>query len=248
MQDHTNKAQDPTRARRPNSIHAVDAPRSPQANADTLREAQMSLVRAEQNLYNLVHANHNGAIGAAGFGYTPPAAFAAGFAPGFAPSVAGVPQSPGLAFGVPAGFSPWGTPQPALAGWPIAANLPAVASAIVAPAALAAGLVARTPACDISDEGKQFVCLLDLPGIRADQIELLCFEHAVTVNAYREVQGDTASLVQSERGTAALTRTITLPNEILPSGVKAALANGVLSIVLPKAQPTEGPRRVKVQG
>jgi HSP20 family protein len=106
----------------------------------------------------------------------------------------------------------------------------------------------RTPACDISDEGKQFVCVLDLPGIAADQVELLCFERAVVISATREPESDVASLVHLERGNNLQQRTITLPNEIQPASVKATLNNGILTIVLPKLHPTEGPRRIKVQG
>lgn len=269
MQEHT-KDQDISKTRRTNPIHIVEGLRGPGAHADALRDVHMSLVRAEQNLFNLVQASQaNGStFGPASFGYAASPPFAAGFAPGFAPTFAApatvpVANGQGIAYGIPA--SPWTSGTPASPAWnPLAAAAawsqiapvmtpasvvgPAYAQQSLAHAAALANLAGRIPACDLSDEGKQFVCQLDLPGLRADQVELICSERTVVVVAYREAEGEVASLVQSERSTATLQRTIALPNEILPGGAKATLSNGVLTVVLPKAQPTEGPRRIKVQG
>ena len=296
MQEHTNKDQDSVKARA-SPIHIVPTSRQTGANADALRDVHMSLVRAEQNLYNLVQASH--ANGQTGFNYANgttafPAGYAApAFPPGYAPSTVapflaqgnGIGQptiaygaqpngfAPAIAYSQPAmgfGQAPASTPQ-----WSPLATVSALPGAIVAglsvlSSAIATGIAAlpgsttgpvsaagwttpawqqnRTPACDIADEGKSFVCHLDLPGLRADQVELLCLEQAVIVSAYRESDGEALSLVQSERGVASLQRTIVLPAPIQPGSAKAALSNGILTVTLPKVNPTEGPRRIKVQG
>jgi HSP20 family molecular chaperone IbpA len=266
MQEHTTNQE--TKNRRTAGIHIAETTRGA-SSADALRDVHMSLVRAEQNLYNLVQANPaaNGTLAPAGFGYGAPPAFTSGFAPGFAPGFGPTPlQAPavhaptGLAFGPAANWGPtasWPQAPVAAPAWtPLAQGL----SPIVAPgytSAFPAGAFSpaaiptsanRIPACDIIDEGKQFVCQLDLPGLRADQVDLLCSEHAVVVSAFREAEEVVGGLVQSERRSSTQQRTIALPQEILPGGVKASLNNGVLTVVLPKANPTEGPRRVKVQG
>jgi len=297
MQEHTNtKEQDTVRARS-NPIHVVPS-RQGTNHAEALREVHMSLVRAEQNLYNLVQANH--ANGQAPYGFGPAAGFsAAGYSapaypPGFAPGSPIAPASFGLAnqpngitgagfAATPSAFAPafaYGQPAigfgqaPSIAPWnpiaamtalpgAIAAGVSALSNAVAtglallpslgAPAstsayATPAWIQSRTPACDIADEGKAFVCHVDLPGLRADQVELLCLEQAVIVSGFREAEGETVSLVQSERGVATQQRTIVLPAPIQPGNTKAALSNGILTITLPKVTPTEGPRRVKVQG
>ncbi|MFA5944169.1 MAG: Hsp20/alpha crystallin family protein [Candidatus Thermoplasmatota archaeon] len=271
MQEHSNPNKDTesVKARRSNPI-IVDGTRMGPSNAEALRDVHMSLVRAEQNLYNLVQANHaanaaNGsAFGPAAFAYGAQPGFAPSFAPGFPPGFApttGIPTPSGLAFGVtaapwataptaswnasPAALATWGALNPSLAAQGLA---PAYVPSALVPASASFGIASRIPACDISDEGKQYVCQLDLPGLRAEQVELLCTDHTVVVNAHRESESDASSLVQAERGTTTQQRTITLPHEILPGGVKATLSNGVLTVVLPKAQPTEGPRRIKIQG
>ena len=301
MQDTTTKDQDIVKTRRARPLHVAargaETTSYPNgnANADALREVHMSLVRAEQNLYNLVQASHangssqfptpqfaNPAAAHASFGIPAnawqPGSPAAAFAQGYAP--AGAMANPtGLAFGTSPSLTAWGTmPSMPTAPQALLAPLRGLASGIAAvlgsltqspvfapagttaptfgtPAYAALARVGSIPAlanriipCDISDEGKNFVCQLDLPGLQSDQIEILCFDQVVVVNAYREADGDTATLVQSERGSATQQRTITLPAEIQPSAVRATLADGILTIVLPKLVATDGPRRIKVQG
>lgn len=301
MQEQTNKDQESSRTRA-NPIHIVPTSRQSGANADALREVHMSLVRAEQNLYNLVQASH--ANGQAAFAYAAPQAFPAGYAapafpPGFAPAGAvsapaygfatqpngmghpavGYAPAPGLFAPAPVAYSQpilgFGQAPTAVPQWSPLAGITALPGALVAglsalSTALAAGIAAlpgatgapaplaaypasawmqnRTPACDIADEGKAFVCRVDLPGLRADQVELLCLEQAVIVTGVREADGESVSLVQSERGIASQQRTIVLPASIQPAGTKATLSNGILTVTLPKVTPTEGPRRIKVQG
>ncbi len=232
MQEQTTKEQ-ATQVRRSNPIRIVDSSRIATANADALRDVHMSLVRAEQNLYNLVQASHaanaaNGTpIASAGFGYATPPSLAANFVSPYATQFAGA--APEFA--------------PASAGF-----VPAAGLAWPAGAASAAAWASRTLACDVADEGTQFVCVIDLPGVTADQIEVLCSEQAVSIYASRESEADVASLVQAERSNTTQQRTIALPNAIQPGAVKATISNGTLTIVLPKVQPTAGPRRIKVQG
>jgi HSP20 family protein len=293
MKDQTQetKEQNVTKAQRQNPIRIVRGTRLGSENVETLREVHMSLVRAEQNLLNLVHASQGAGGATFGpaqigygttqpfFGYNAPAfspEIASGIAPGFVPGFlqsalnsgagfgahpiaatpggalngAAIPQSAIPAASIPAWgqtgafaprigsqYAPGVIPSPLANGYVQSAIAPAIAASI-----------ARQPACDISDEGSTFVCMLDLPALRADQIELLCAERSIVVAAYREADSDIANLVQVERSTAPQQRTILLPDEIQPTGVKATLSNGVLTIVLPKVQPTDGPHRVKVQG
>lgn len=257
MQEHTNKDADFTKGRRANPIHVVENARLGPSSAEALRDVHMSLVRAEQNLYNLVQANQaaNGStFQPPNFAYPGPQTFAPGFAPGFTPgftptsTMAGIP---GLSFGTPQ--QSWITPPATLGNWSPLSGIgaPPIVAPGYGPQAFAPTAAFPTPASrlpvDIADEGKQFVCKIDLPGLRTDQIELLCLEHTLVIKAYREID-TVASLVQAERGTAMQQRQIVLPSEILPGSVKATLSDGVLTVVVPKAHPTEGPRLVKIQG
>jgi HSP20 family protein len=105
----------------------------------------------------------------------------------------------------------------------------------------------RMPLCDVVDEGAEYTVQVELPGIKREGVDVSCYEQGILVTAFAEPEIDVGALVQAERGLATtFRRAIQLPNGIQPSGAKATLHDGVLTISLPKANPTEGPRRVPV--
>lgn len=112
---------------------------------------------------------------------------------------------------------------------------------------VAPGIAQRVPACDIVDEGSEYVCQLELPGVKRENVDVSCFERALLITAHAEPEIDVGALVLSERGsTASFRRAITLPSEIQTGEAKAALRDGILTINLPKAHPTAGPQRIPV--
>lgn len=104
----------------------------------------------------------------------------------------------------------------------------------------------RVPACDIVDEGSEYVVQLELPGVKRENVDVSCFERALLVTAHAEPDIDVGALVLSERSSASFRRAITLPSEIQTGEAKAALRDGILTINLPKAKPTAGPKRIPV--
>lgn len=106
---------------------------------------------------------------------------------------------------------------------------------------------ARLPATDIVDEGAELVCQVELPGVKAENVEVSCFGRGLLVTAHSEPEIDLGALVQAERGLqTTYRRAINLPVPVQPSGVKATLRDGILTVNLPKANPTEAPRRIQV--
>jgi HSP20 family protein len=273
MQDTTKKEpqQNSTNVQRGTApVRILQVPRVGATGTDSVREAQLSLVRAEQNLYKLIGAGQPASAATFGapsiFGPQGVGAFPTAYAPnGFSNGLAGPTapvHAPPLGFGIVPGYSPWNASAAAgpavypLGNWQSA--IPAIASApytsglppAFVPSALSFGARAATQtlACDITDEGKQFICELELPGVQADQVELFCFEGAVVINAFRDADGEIANLVQSERGNGTQQRVIPLPGAIRPEACKATLSDGILTVVLPKTHPTDGPRRIPVEG
>lgn len=107
---------------------------------------------------------------------------------------------------------------------------------------------ARLPATDIVDEGSELVCQLELPGVKPENVDVACHGRGILVTAHADPEIDLGALVQAERGLqATYRRAIPLPVTVQPSGAKARLRDGILTINVPKADPTEGPRRVNVE-
>ena len=105
----------------------------------------------------------------------------------------------------------------------------------------------RVPAIDLVDEGSEFVCQVELPGVKRENVDVSCFERGILVTAHTEPDIDLGALLVAERASAAsFRRAVNLPGAIQPSGAKATLRDGVLTVNLPKSTPSEGPRRVPV--
>ena len=86
----------------------------------------------------------------------------------------------------------------------------------------------------------------DLPGVTADEVEINATSDAISIGG--EVKGkDVAEdgWLREERRVGKFQRAFTLPMAIDPTKVEATFENGVLEIVLPKAENTK-PRTIKV--
>lgn len=87
----------------------------------------------------------------------------------------------------------------------------------------------------------------ELPGFRMDDLDITLLGRELTIRGRREpeqIEGGT--YVRRERPAGEFARALRLPIEIDAENVGAKLANGVLTIELPKA-PEAKPRKIQVQ-
>ena len=107
-----------------------------------------------------------------------------------------------------------------------------------------------TPPIDVYETDTKYVVAAELPGLRRDEIELALEESRLTIRGRRADQaGPPDSVVhfhQIERGHGAFSRTFEFAEKIDVAAVTADLANGVLTIVLPKVPPVP-PRKIEVR-
>ena len=103
------------------------------------------------------------------------------------------------------------------------------------------------PALNIWEDGDKLVAEAEVPGLKLEDIELLAIGTELTIKGRRlEIDEPNMSLHRQERGVGEFSRTITLPVEIDSSKVEATLRDGVLTIVLPKAEPARA-RKIPVK-
>lgn len=98
------------------------------------------------------------------------------------------------------------------------------------------------------DTGDAFELKADLPGIKAEDMDLSLEDGVLTIKAERAVphrEGYTTH--RQERRTVKLGRSFTLPMKVDPELTKANLTDGVLTVVVGKA-PESKPRQIKVAG
>ena len=102
------------------------------------------------------------------------------------------------------------------------------------------------PAFDLYDDGEHFRLVADLPGLRAEDLEVEATEDGLTLRGTRAVavpEGFTAH--HRERGELRLARSFTFPAKIDPEQVTASLHQGVLTITLVKRASAQ-PRTITV--
>jgi len=110
------------------------------------------------------------------------------------------------------------------------------------------------PAMNVQETPDQILVEAEIPGFTMEQIEVSLLGDQLTLAGDRarsaeqsdEREGETGERLRwlrRERRTERFERTITLPAPVKQESVTASLANGVLTITLPKV---DAPRRVKI--
>lgn len=97
------------------------------------------------------------------------------------------------------------------------------------------------PAVDVLDEGTQYRILVDVPGVKNDDLELHEEGQTITLAGVRHPR--VGNYARQERSTGAFRRTLTLPEAIIPKSAQASLKSGVLELVVQKAR--KSPRKGK---
>jgi len=98
---------------------------------------------------------------------------------------------------------------------------------------------------DVLDEGDTYLVAAELPGFEVEDLELTYADGRLSIAAEREerVEGE---FVRSER-TTSVDRTVRLPEPVDADGIEADLAEGVLSVTLPKEAPEEEGHRIEIE-
>ncbi len=94
------------------------------------------------------------------------------------------------------------------------------------------------PRMDVMDRGNEYVLRAEVPGFRREDLHVDVSENAVTLKGERheEEAQENERYICRETWSGTFERTIRLPEEIRPDDVTAKLKDGVLTLVLPKAQ------------
>jgi HSP20 family protein len=102
------------------------------------------------------------------------------------------------------------------------------------------------PAVNVWDDGDVLMAEMELPGVKAEQIDVSVERDQLTIKVERpEVAEEDITYHRRERPTGSFSRVLTLPCEINSEGVEADLKNGVLTLRLPKAEAAK-PRKINV--
>jgi HSP20 family protein len=95
-----------------------------------------------------------------------------------------------------------------------------------------------TPAVDITERKDGYLVAAELPGVGIDDLELTFEDRRLTIQGQRRVEPDSSEerVHRAERRYGAFRRSITLPTNVKPEAIEASTQDGVLQIMVPKAE------------
>ena len=94
------------------------------------------------------------------------------------------------------------------------------------------------PSVEINESNDAFMISVDLPGIEKSDIEVKVEENTLILNAKRYIDksDNNEKIHYNERRFGTFSRSFKLPKTVKEEKITAKLDNGVLSIVIPKAE------------
>ena len=103
--------------------------------------------------------------------------------------------------------------------------------------------VQHTLAADMRDEEEAFVLTALVPGLQADDLTINILEDVVRIEG--EYKQDEAEYLMRELPSGSFQRALRLPAPVNADKAEAKIANGVLTLRLPKAESAR-PRKIKI--
>jgi HSP20 family protein len=103
---------------------------------------------------------------------------------------------------------------------------------------------AWAPALDISEGKNAYLVTVELPGVKLDDLEITLEDGLLTIQGERHVANDSSEeqFHRLERSSGAFRRSITLPAHVEADAVEASMEDGVLRILVPKAEGAKAKR------
>jgi len=107
---------------------------------------------------------------------------------------------------------------------------------------------AWVPALDISERKDAYLVSVELPGLKAEDLDITMEDGLLTIQGERHFANDSSEqqFHRVERRYGAFRRAITLPAHVMAEGIQASFEDGVLQILVPKAEEAK-PKRIQVR-
>lgn len=104
-----------------------------------------------------------------------------------------------------------------------------------------------SPAVDVRANDEEIVFVCDVPGLKHEDVEVTLENDVLTIKGQRRYDGGEKDRVWLGRSYGAFARAFTLPDGTDPEKMSAELADGVLTVRVPK-HPKAKPRRIQIGG
>jgi len=107
----------------------------------------------------------------------------------------------------------------------------------------------RWPAIDIAEKDNEFVVKAEVPGCKADDIDISVHGNMLTISGEKkqEEEKKEKGYYHMERSYGSFRRDLNLASEVDPAKIEATYKDGVLTITVPKSEKAK-PVKVKIKG
>lgn len=105
------------------------------------------------------------------------------------------------------------------------------------------------PPVDIHEEPDRIVLRAEIPGVRSDDIDVSVEDNTITLRGEKKQENvvDSENAYRLERYYGTFSRSFVLSTKIDPEQIKATCKDGVLEVVVPKAEEVK-PKKIKILG
>jgi HSP20 family protein len=103
------------------------------------------------------------------------------------------------------------------------------------------------PLANLSEDKDNYYVRAELPGIKADELDIQVTANNLAITGERKItpENEDARYHRRERDAGTFSRMIGLPGEVDTDKVEAKLENGILTVVVPKAEVAK-PKQIAV--
>jgi len=102
------------------------------------------------------------------------------------------------------------------------------------------------PPINVFQQGDDIVAIVELPGVDKNDLQIQAKENTIRIAGKKAVDlPEEVSVHRRERVFGEFDRTISLPIQLDPNGIKAEYQDGILALFLPRSE-RDKPRTIKI--
>ena len=102
------------------------------------------------------------------------------------------------------------------------------------------------PPINVFQQGEDYLAIIELPGVNKDDLEVQAKENLIRISGKKTIDyKEGVSVHRRERVSGEFDRTLSIPVQVDPDGIKAEFRDGVLALLLPRAE-SDKPRSIKI--
>jgi HSP20 family protein len=103
------------------------------------------------------------------------------------------------------------------------------------------------PPVNVFQQGEDLVAIVELPGVNKDDLNIQAKENTIRIAGRKAIDyPEEVSLHRRERLSGVFDRTLVVPMQIDPDGIKAEYNDGLLALFIPRAEQDK-PRTIEIR-